>query len=169
MNERYIQMLLMDEYLRRRNHVVAVPNSRDLMWSEVDLLSITKAGFAHEFEIKCSRADYNREIGENHKYNKANKHWRLQNPGAYANYSPPKVPNYFWFVTLQFEIEPPPYAGWILVDEWWPAWLDEPTLSIYVKKNAPRLHRGKWSDTEIAKIARLLSFRLLKAYKKEMS
>jgi hypothetical protein len=36
---------------------------------------------------------------------------------------------------------------------------------LVVKKNAPRLHGDKWVDSDVAKIARLLSFRLLKEYR----
>lgn len=129
------------------------------MWAEVDLLTITKTRFAHEFEIKCSKADYNRELGNNHKYNKQTKHWRLQNPSQYK--SKKHIPNYFWFVTHGFEIDPPEYAGWIKVEEYkhYPG-----EYTLYVAKNAPRIHSVKWKDADVAKIARLLSFRLLRFY-----
>lgn len=147
--------------LHKLHHIALIPNSTQLMWSEVDLLSITRAGLAHEFEIKCRRSDYSRELGDNHKYNKRTKHWRLQNPMRYGNYQKNPVPNYFWFVTYEFEIDPPPYAGWMLVtkNEHYPGKhrLDE-------RKKAPRIHTQKWDDKRIAKLARLLSFRLLKTY-----
>lgn len=164
MNEKYIQMLLMQDCLHGRQHKIAVPNSTQLMWGEVDLLSVTKAGLVHDFEIKCSKSDYNREIGPNHKYNKQGKHWRLQHPETYANYNPSPVPNYFWFVTYGFEIEPPDYAGWMTVEEWGYT----KKLGLIERKKAPMLHRGKWNDSQIVKIARLLSYRLLKVYEKEM-
>jgi hypothetical protein len=161
MNEKVIQELLMRDCLFTRHHKALIPNSTQLLWSEADLLSVTKAGFVHEFEIKCSRADYNRELGNNNKYNKKSKHRRLQNPGKYSNKE--RIPNYFWFVTYGFEIEPPDHAGWILVEEL------EHTKSLYYceRKKAPRLHNDKWDDGKIAKIARLLSFRLLNYYSKE--
>lgn len=151
----------MRDCLYHLNHKAVIPNSTQLLWSEVDLLSVTKAGLVHDFEIKCSRSDYNRELGDNNKYNKETKHWRLQHPETYAGYNPSPVPNYFWFVTYKFEIEPPPYAGWILVleHEHFPG-----KYYLREKKKAPRLHQNKWDDAKIARIARLLSFRLLKHY-----
>ncbi len=170
MNERSIQILLMQEYLAGRNHVVAVPNSTQLLRGEVDLLTVTKAGFVNEFEIKCTRADYTRDFRT-----KRYKHQELElQYGGYTAW----LPNYFWFVTLEFEIEPPAYAGWIQVkrytedetppykyvdDEWVPDLSTTHHLSEV--KRAPRLHKSKWDAERIAKIARLLSFRLLKAYK----
>lgn len=153
----------MSECLHRRQHAAMIPNSTQLMWSEVDLLSVTKAGLVHEFEIKTSRSDYNRELGDNRRYNKASKHYRLQNPGSYMDKS--HIPNYFWFVTYGFEIEPPRYAGWMTVEDGWKGgdhFLRE-------KKKAPRLHTNKWNDRQVARLARLLSFRLLKVYKDEAS
>ncbi len=157
MNERSIQILLMQEFLIGRNHVAAVPNSTQLLHGEVDLLSVTKAGLVHEFEIKRTRSDYNREFKT-----KRSKHWFLKN-GTYLTY----VPNYYWFVTLEFEIEPPPYAGWICVknakDRMWYSSESE-THYLDEVKQAPRIHSSKWDDKAIARIARLLSFRLLKEY-----
>jgi hypothetical protein len=153
MNEREIQVDLMWHFLNRKHHVAAVPNSTMLLYDEADLLTVTKAGLVHEFEIKISMADYNREFK-----NKERKHLRLQNKGA-SWLRKRNMPNYFWFVTYGIEIEPPSYAGWIIVGEDVPKW-----QRISVKKNAPRLHSDKWIDSDVARIARLLSFRLLKEY-----
>ncbi len=90
------------------------------------------------------------------------KHARFKDPAWFV--STERIPNYFWFVTLRLDIEPPPYAGWILID-------DMLTISgrpaLHVKKKAPRLHVSKWSYEQIARIARPLSFRLLKVYEHE--
>ena len=160
MNEKFIQTLLLRRVLNRSNHIAAVPNSTQLLYGEADLLSVTKAGLVHEFEIKCSRADYNRDFKT-----KPWKHQMLADPSIYIGR---RIANYYWFVTFGFEIEPPAYAGWMTVDpipesyEWYHEegithWLSQ-------KKNAPRLHKRKWDDAKIAKIARLLSYRLLKEY-----
>ena len=86
-------------------------------------------------------------------------------PGRIAS-----TPNYFWFVTYLFEIEPPAYAGWILVepvtfDSKYP---DGVPHALVTKKRAPRLHPLKWDDAKIAKIARLLSYRLLKEFERDL-
>lgn len=151
MNERFVQTMLMRSMLVEKQHKALIPNSTQLLYGEADLLSVTKAGLVHEFEIKCSISDYKADFR-----NKKGKHYLLQHRQSY------RISNYYWFVTYQFDIEPPTYAGWILVDN---GWNDEPTL--FYKKEAPRLHKEKWDDGQVAKIARLLSFRLLKEYEKK--
>ncbi len=154
MNERTIQIRLMEEVLSNKNHKVAVPNSTMLLYHEADLLSVTKAGLVHEFEIKLAKSDYNREFKK-----KKRKHWFLENakrPGASR-----AVANYFWFVTYDLDIEPPEYAGWIKVTP--VNGVDR--LRLWEKKPAPRIHGDKWDAAKVARIARLLSFRLLKEYK----
>lgn len=153
----------MSECLHHLQHKAVIPNSTQLMWSEVDLLSVTKAGLVHEFEIKCTRSDYNRELGDNHRYNKAFKHQRLRDGGKWYK-DTSHIPNYFWFVTYKFEIDPPEYAGWMLIDEVKWSWEKDVKLRVVVRKKAPRLHQGKWDDKKVARLARLLSFRLLKQY-----
>ena len=145
--ERDVQIKLMRRALISKNHKVAIPNSTQLLRSEVDLLTVTKAGLTHEFEIKLNRSDYNREFTS---HRKKQKHWWLQNT-TYRSYAP----NYFWLVTYDFDIEPPEYCGWIKL-------LDDGYLKRM--KDAPRLHSRKWDDREVARVARLLSFRLLKVY-----
>ena len=151
-NEREIQIALMWHFLNRKHHVAAVPNSTMLLYDEADLLTVTKAGLVHEFEIKISKSDYNRDFTK-----KERKHKRMQGKYMFGNIR--SRPNYFWFVTHGFEIEPLAYFGWIVVDENASNW-----NKITVKKNAPRLHSNKWVDSDVARIARLLSFRLLKEY-----
>lgn len=143
--ERDVQAKLMRSILLGKNHKAAIPNSTQLFWHEADLISVTKAGLVHEYEIKLNRADYNREFTSR---TKKRKHWFLEKQISQS-------PNYFWFVTYDFDIDPPEYCGWIKLLEG--GWLKE-------MKNAPRLHDGKWDDEKVAKIARLLSFRLMKVY-----
>ena len=151
MNERTIQQYLMSEVLNGKNHVAAVPNSQYLLLTEADLLSVTRAHLVHEFEIKCSVSDYNRDFKS-----KVWKHMVLKSQGAMRSRRG-RCPNYFWFVTYDFDIDPPEYAGWIKAV---PRPYDS-TLALQYKKQAPRLHENKWDDAQVAKIARLLSFRLL--------
>lgn len=145
MNEKQIQTLLMRKMLVVRKHVAAVPNSTRLLQYEVDLLTVTKAGLVHEFEIKRTMSDYRAD------FKNKSKHYFFVNSITRHN-----CPNYFWFVTL-FNIDPPKYAGWIKikVGEKYP---------VKYKKEAPRLHGKKWDGDKVARIARLLSFRLLKEY-----
>ncbi len=147
MNEKQIQTLLMREMVVRRQHKAAIPNSRELLWHEADLITVTKAGLVHEFEIKRTMADYRREFRT-----KQGKHQIIKSV-AYNS-----CPNYFWFVTL-FDIDPPDYMGWIKLDP-------SDRYPINYKKEAPRLHGRKWGDEKVAKMARLLSFRLLSEYER---
>ena len=149
--ELQIQVAIMRDCLGRLHHKAAVTNSQYLLVGEADLISVTKAGLVHEFEIKCSRGDYNREFKQ-----KVWKHHTL------ARSHMLRCPNYFWFVTRDFEIEPPDYAGWILADTKNNG--QGRDLVLREQKPAPRLHTGKWGDDKVAKMARLLSFRLLKQY-----
>lgn len=148
MDERAIRIILMGYVLNEKNHVAAIPNSRSLVFGEADLLSVTPAGLVHEFEIKRTIGDYRADFR-----NKVTKHILLQQG------SPAYSPNYFWFVTHGFEVEVPDYAGWMTIEE--TRW---GTTIARRQKKAPRLHGGKWDDAKVAKIARLLSFRLLKEY-----
>lgn len=154
MNERTIQIRLMEEVLSNKNHKAAITNSTMLLYNEADLLSVTKAGLVHEYEIKLTKSDYNREFKK-----KKSKHWYLKNAKRFGDSR--IVANYFWFVTYDFDIEPPEYAGWIKLTpvvgvDW---------LRLWRKKQAPRIHGNRWDDAKVARIARLLSFRLLKEYK----
>jgi hypothetical protein len=159
MNERDIQIMLTEEFLVGRNHIASVPNSTQLLRGEVDLLSVTKAGLVHEFEIKRTRSDYTREL--------KTKLYKHQNLALGDTLSTRWLPNYFWFVTLDFDIEPPLYAGWIKVKKYSPSHWTGKTHHLHEIKKAPRIHSDKWDHKRVASIARLLSFRLLNAYKKE--
>ncbi len=156
LNERQIQVALMREYLSR-HHILTIPNSNSLFYHEADLLSVTKARYVHEFEIKISLKDYRHEF----KY-KPGKHARLST--AYTKKWSRSIPNYFWFVTT-FELdEVPSYAGHIVVNS---RVVHGRTLtSLHYRRQAPRLHSSKWPQAKIVKVARLLSFRLLKEYQK---
>ncbi len=153
-SERLIQACLMREYLSR-NHILTIPNSNSLFYHEADLLSVTKARFVHEFEIKISLSDYRREFKH-----KPGKHARLST--AYGKKWNRSIPNYFWFVTT-FELDDvPTYAGHIVVNS--RTYRNRTFLSLNYRRQAPRLHAVKWPQVTIAKVARLLSFRLLKEY-----
>lgn len=148
LNERGMQALLIRWLLRERNHEFAIPNSNTFFAWEADLISITRAGLAHEFEIKISAADYKRDF-EKHK------HFYLGNDPLGR-----KLPSYFWYATTGFEIEPPEYAGWVEVT------YDEKHYRYLIseRKPAPRLHNNKIGDQAKRLIGHLLSFRLMSEY-----
>lgn len=131
-----------------KNHTFVVPNSTVIYPWESDLISVTRAMFVHEYEIKISKADYCKDK------KKVWKHMHLQNQFSYR-----PTPNYFWYATYNFDIEPPSHAGWIkIIDhDYWP--------KVNIMKPAPLLHKCKLEADKIISISTLLSFRLTNIYK----
>jgi len=127
MKEREIQNVLYSRFSSDKNHIMTVPNCKAMTpRGESDLLSVTKALFVHEFEIKRSTTDFLREFDT-----KSRKHRILENAKKSG------IPNYFWFAAPEGVVEDlPDYAGHIKTRE----------SSIEVVKDAPRLHNDKMSD-----------------------
>ncbi|KKN37614.1 hypothetical protein LCGC14_0761840 [marine sediment metagenome] len=152
LTEHQVQALLMQYVLYARQHIIAVPNTKVIYWPtpwECDLASVTRARFVHEFEIKRSMADYRADF-----ICKRSKHHMFLHPGGGWK----RRPNYFWFVTCDFDIEPPEYAGWI-------RFLDTGNIpGMRFKKEAPRLHQHKIPDKKLIDIGRILFHRLENIY-----
>lgn len=144
--EKVLQAAVMAWAMNEKRHRVVVPNSTLFGW-EADLFSVTSAGLVHEYEMKCTMADYKRDAD---KY----KHAFLQRGVS--------SPAYFWYVTADFDIEPPQHAGWIVVqhDETLGQW------AVEVKKDAPRLAGGKLEKRQEESIVRLLSWQVMKLYQR---
>lgn len=146
--EKTIQAVLM-RWAMAHNMECAVPNTVEVFHWEADLITVTKAGLLHEFEIKISASDYKADK------KKFVKHWNLEN-GLRSN-----GPAYFWYVTHGFDIEPPEYAGWLRVHER----PDMPgNFFVRVLKSAPRLHTNKIEPRRQAQILRSLAWRLVNMY-----
>lgn len=136
MTEKTIQ----DELYRFRTfyggtkHQLVIPNAV-MRWGEVDLLSVTPAGFIVEHEIKISRSDFKADR------RKIEKHSCLSKMSLFDDASDADghcCPNYFFYVVPKELIkteEVPDYAGLIYVGEK-SGWCD-------IVKNAPRLHKEK--------------------------
>jgi|SRR5690242_12255036 len=146
MNESYVQAALMWWCLDVKNHFTVEPNTARIYNWEVDLLSVTKAGFTHEFEVKISKSDYRED------FKKVEKHRLLSGRSL-------KGPNYFWYATLAFDIEPPEYAGWIKITPG-----GDGTFQCVEMKPAPLLHRHKVNPAVVSKIAHLLAWSLKAMY-----
>lgn len=159
--EKQIAALVLEYTMDEKNHALAVPNYTYLYPWEGDVFSMTNSLFIHEFEIKRTRSDYKAD------FKKLIKHKVLES-GHYSGWS--RRPNYFWFVTCGFDIEPPDYAGWIVVEMGQGVkWIDDlrhvykrPVLT--VKKNAPRLHSSKIDPKMIKNLQRNLSYKLKNLY-----
>ena len=144
MNENVMQGVLMRYALDEKRHELAIPNMTTLYNWESDLLSVTRSDLVHEYEIKLSLSDYRRD------FDKKWKHISL-------NHTAYRRPNYFWYVTYQVEIDPPDYAGWMIVEDH--------GLRVVVKRDAPRLHTDKIRPGDKENIGRLLAYRLKNVYR----
>ena len=146
--ERDVQAALMTWVMDDKHHAFAIPNSQSVLsWTwEADLLSVTRAGLFHEYEIKLNKSDYKRDFSKRYKHKclKSRSGWR--------------IPCYFWYVTCGFDIDPPDYTGWARCR----------AGEIIVEKPAPRLDGRRLRDGDYQTAARLLSYRLKNTYRREV-
>jgi hypothetical protein len=154
LNELQIQAELMWWAMEDRQHILIAPNITNVYYWECDLLSATRAFFAHEFEIKRSYQDYKADF-------KKRKHPYLSGKWPRQEGNRAFVPNYFWFVTADFEVSPPEYAGWIYLMD------TGSKIDMRVKKDAPRLHQAKLSAKQINSITRVMAYRLKDLYNRQ--
>ena len=143
---------------------------------ESDKLIWTKAGYIYEFEIKISRSDYKNDFkhkGEKHlvlastiatesqqaiqqllfeETKKKYLHWSDEAVRNHCDIERivegKKMPNYFYYAVPEGMIQPdevPPYAGliWILKE------YNHVKSSFVIKKQAPCLHKTKYTDGEL--------------------
>lgn len=143
--EKSLQAALMAWAMNEKHHVLVLPNSRDLFYWEADLVTVTKAGLTHEYEIKCSLSDYRRDAL------KIVRHRSIKSSRGAC---------YFWYVTHGFEIEPPEHAGWLSVS------LVKGRLSIVERRAAPRFDGRRIVAKDYEYFARLLSWRLTNHYRR---
>ena len=148
--EATIQAVLMLWCMNDKHHVYMIPNSNTFLNSswETDLISVTRAGLCHEYEIKLNIADYRRDA------KKRKFIWGYLGEQKHA-------PAYFWYATSNFKIDPPETAGWLNI-YYNP---DRYRWEVDVKKEAPRLNSWKMTEQKQKDAARLLSWRLAHIYK----
>lgn len=147
-----IQAILMQWCMSDKHHSLVVPNSTSIYSWESDLLSVTRCNFVHEYEIKLNMADYRRDAL------KESKHYYLKTERSKY------LPNYFWYATFEFDIEPPVYAGWLKVVYS----AKHFRYYIEIKKEAPRLHTFKLTNDKILAFGRLLAWRVTNEYSKRI-
>lgn len=142
MTEHSIQTALY-QWCRSKRHPVTIDNCGACTIGKADLLSVTKARFVHEFEVKCTASDFRREFET-----KDTKHRRLRT----ADNRLMALPNYFWFATPDGLLAPgdiPDYAGLITVAR------GRCTVQI----EAPRIHSSNLTDRDRRYIERGLTHR----------
>lgn len=138
-----------------KNHESVVPNSGVFAW-ESDVISVTRSGFIHEFEIKVTRADFKQDA-------KKERARLLCDPVVKSMWGSHTCqrPNYFWYVTPEGLItadEVPDYAGLI--------YAVEPVVGYHLYfhttkeiKPAKRIHNEKIADADRQQLARAMTVR----------
>ena len=146
--ERTLQAFLMRWAMNEKSHEYVAPNNTIVLHWEADLLTFTRSGFIHEFECKLNIYDYRAD------FKKVSKHQDL------SNRFDRRCPNYFWYATLiGFEIEPPEYAGWIIVNP-----IEIGYKSIVVRKEAPKLHKVHATEWQMKAAYRCMAHHLRQEY-----
>jgi hypothetical protein len=132
MNESDAQKIIYRDFAKQKRHVLAVPNCKALYpRGESDLISVTEAGLVHEFEIKTSKSDFERDFRD-----KSFKHEVLEEQAPTEGKC---TPNYFWFAmprNVCKEVEVPEYAGKMCVS----------SSGCEVRKDASRRHSDHITD-----------------------
>ena len=146
MNEFTIQNALYN-HLLLKGHEFIIPNIylSGGAWSEADLISVTKAGYISEYEIKISKADFKAD------FKKRKHHFFKKDHRCFQRY--------FWFVTPAGLIETkevPEYAGYIEV---YKTNIAHPQFKCLEKKKPQRLNGNKINAHQKEKIYRGYMFR----------
>jgi len=139
--EAHIQALLMRHIFESLRHELVIPNVNALLPYEADLVSFTRHGLLHEWEIKLDRYDYADDL-------KKPKHKTI--PLGLID-----SPAYFWYATYNFSISPPPHAGWVLVTS---------DGKVTIKKEAPNHNSWKMGADKYRYAAITLSKRVMRMY-----
>lgn len=143
--------------------MLVMPNYTPASWWECDMMSVTKAGYWSEYEIKLSVADFKADAKKNRRegfrYCKIAKKV-VEVPGlskhAELALGSEKGPSFFWYVIpkeLKEKVTVPEWAGLKLAVSI-PArpgsglHAGSPArVSLYTEKPAPRLHKAKLPDS----------------------
>jgi hypothetical protein len=141
--------------LHKSNQLV-LPNYTPRNWWECDMMSVSKAGYWSEFEIKLSVADFKadakKSTGGGWKIDRSSgKPERVSGRFKHQELALASVdgPSHFWFVlpeALCGKVEIPEWAGLQAASD------DSGRTRVWVKKSAPRLHNAKLSP-EVVKHA----------------
>lgn len=139
---------------------LVMPNFRPRNWWECDVLSVSKAGYWSEFEIKISVSDFKADAKKERRHQDVYVPLTMQwvNLGSKSKHEllashSEHGPSFFWYVvpdSIADKIEVPEWAG-LRVATFHPArksgdyfCADQPErMSIVTRKKAPRLHKHK--------------------------
>lgn len=145
MNTKEMQQVIAKQQVNK-GHVLVCENLSMFFPFEIDVLSVTGAGFAYEFEVKISRADYKKDSEKIEKHS-------FYKQGAECKFY--KLPNYFAYCCPPGLIkghEIPSYSGLYYV---------QPSGLVQEIIKAPLIHKNKPDLLQLAlKINRVTSERL---------
>lgn len=136
-------------WLNRKGHDMIVPNATRFISKEADLISVTKAGYIYEYEIKTSVRDYRADFKKEWKHQRYGEGLFLDSKNGYR-----RGPNRFFYAVPEGLIDPsdvPDYAGLIYVRE--KACFNEEV------KPAPTRHREKITASQWWDLCRKLMWR----------
>jgi hypothetical protein len=138
-------------YLYEKSHSPITTHFTGMGLMECDVLSISKADYIYEYEVKISRADFKKDfIKEKHTHIINEKYTRTRKGSLVY-----LLPNYFNFVTPKDLIsidEVPDYAGLIYMNE---------DSSFTIVKKPKLLHKTKANEAFIRQVAHNLSCKLI--------
>ena len=138
-------------YLYEKSHSPITTHFTGMGLMECDVLSISKADYIYEYEVKISRADFEKDfIKEKHTHIINEKYTRTRKGSLVY-----LLPNYFNFVTPKDLIsidEVPDYAGLIYMNE---------DSSFTIVKKPKLLHKTKANEAFIRQVAHNLSCKLI--------
>lgn len=150
MTEFELQLIIIHDARQLSNNLV-VPNIEG-GFGEMDVLKVSRAGYTTEYEIKISRADFKKDREKFHKHDAYQ--------AVFEKCSQPKkgIPNYFVYVMPEnlnlLSIDVPDYAGLYIVNNGY--------LSLV--KPPPRIHKQKFREFWVEKIAKSLNAKYLYHY-----
>lgn len=167
-------------------HKLHAPNTTMVLNWEADMLSVTSGGFIHEYEIKTNRKDYVKDYSKyKHGYFRQAfsgekpqrvvpawmKEWHARGQYTdeymenYRNVPLNYLPNYFWFVCVDFPIEAreiPEYAGVMIVESVSSSEYGENPYYSKIVRPAPRLHKEKITDKQMLRLLTAMHWRYWK-------
>lgn len=165
MNERSVQNALFD-YLRSRGYLLACPNYTPADWWECDLLGITRAGLAVEFEIKLTRSDFKADAGKSRVKYDLRKGGFAKLPAESKHdllaSRDPRAPSRFFYVVPAGLLMPgdvPEWAGMIEIAEKRTHRTVRPRLTVREIRPAPRLHRQKPDERVVCHMSSVFYWR----------
>ena len=149
---------------------MVAPNICLLMGCEQDMLEVTQAGYAVEYEIKTTLPDYKKDFSKV----AGNRYWRHAKSkhdvlAGTADIGRWTLPRRFWFVLptpVALLVEVPTHAGLLAATPCKQLWDGGPNLTLTRLKDAPVIRGAKkLSDVLKQRIIQSLAFRYWELWK----